>query len=141
MTSICLSPEVTYPRREAAANAAGILPGHLLVQTAAGVSVNGTADDVPVRAIFADINIGDAGDLDTAYVSGENVHYISAPSGSYVTGRVGASITLTKGAEVASAGDGTLKAPAAAGVGVIGYAQEAVATGAGESAFIAIEIL
>jgi hypothetical protein len=139
-SSICLSPNGQYLRREAAADAAGILPGHLLIETATGVAVNATADDVPVRALFADINIGDAGDVTTAYGNGENVHYVAATKGSYITAVLADSQTITKGAEIASASGGEVKAPAVAGTGVLGYATEAVTT-SGATAFIVIEIL
>ena len=72
--AICLSPEGQYLRREALADAAGILPGHLLIKTATGVAVNATADDVPVRALFANLSVGDAGDETRAYASGETVN-------------------------------------------------------------------
>ncbi len=98
-SSICLSPNGQYLRREKAADAAGVLPGHLLIETATGVAVNATADDVPVRALFADINIGDAGDISRAYTNGENVHYVSASKGSYVTAILADSQTIAVGAE------------------------------------------
>ena len=138
--AICLSPEGQYLRREALADAAGILPGHLLIKTATGVAVNATADDVPVRALFANLSVGDAGDETRAYASGETVNYVSASKGSYVKAILADGQTIAAGAELASNGDGTLKAPAAAGVGVLGYATEAVIT-SGSTAFIEIEIL
>ncbi len=138
--TICLSPNAQYIRNEAAADAAGILPGHLLIETSTGVAVNATADDVPVRALFADINIGDAGDISTAYASGENVHYISASKGAVVNAILADGQTIAVGAEIASAGSGEVKAPAAAGVGVLGYAKEAVTT-SGSTAFIKIQLL
>ena len=138
--TICLSPSGQYLRREAKADAAGILPGNLLVETATGVAVNGTADDVPVRALFADLSVGDAGDITRAYTLGETVNYVSASKGSYITAILADGQAIAKGAELASAGDGSVKAPAAAGVGVIGYATEAVTTSGGV-AFIEIEIL
>ena len=139
-SSICLSPNGQYLRREKAADAAGVLPGHLLIETATGVAVNATADDVPVRALFADINIGDAGDISRAYTIGENVHYVSASKGSYITAILADSQTIAVGAEIASATGGEVKAPAVAGTGVLGYATEAVTT-SGATAYIVIEIL
>lgn len=138
--AICLSPEGQYLRREALADAAGILPGHLLIETATGVAVNSTADDVPVRALFANLSVGDAGDETRAYASGETVNYVSASKGSYIKAILADGQTIAKGAELASNGDGTLKAPAVAGTGVLGYAAEAVTT-SGSTAFIEIEIL
>ena len=138
--AIFLSPMGQYLRREKLADAAGILPGHLLVETATGVAVNGTADDDPVRALFADISIGDAGDTSRAYSLGETVNYASASKGSYVSAILADGQTIAVGAELASNGDGTLKAPAVAGTGVIGYATEAVTT-SGSTASIKIEIL
>lgn len=142
--SICQSPNGQYLRREALADEAGILPGDLLIETATGVAVNGTADDVPVRALFADINIGDAGDISRAYTNGETVHYVSASKGSFVTARFDSGVTLALNAEVASAGDGTLKAPASAGTAVLGYVKEVVTAGAGSESgagYAVIELL
>jgi hypothetical protein len=138
--SICLSPNGQYIRNEASADAAGILPGHLLIETATGVAVNATADDVPVRALFADINIGDAGDITRPYTSGENVHYVSASKGVLVNAILADGETIAVGDEIASAGGGEVKAPASAGVGVLGYAKEAVTT-SGATAFITIQLL
>ncbi len=142
--SIFVSPNAPALRREAPAGAAGILPGDLLIQSGVDVVVNATAEDVPVRALFADINIGDAGDISTAYADNETVFFGSASKGSYVTARFGVGVTLAVGAEVASAGDGALKAPAVAGVGVLGFVQEVVTAGVGASSgagFGVIEIL
>ena len=142
--SVCLSPNGQYLRREGKAGAAGILLGDLLIETATGVAVNDTADDAPVRALFADINIGDAGDISRAYTLGETVHYVSASKGSYVTARFDSGVTLAVNAEVASAGDGTLKAPASAGTAVLGYVKEVVTAGVGSvsgDGFAVIEIL
>lgn len=141
--SICLSPAGQYIRKEGKAGAAGILPGHLLVETATGVTVNGTADAVALQALFADINIGDAGDITRAYTDGENVHYVAATKGTLITARVG-NLTLAIGDQVAAAADGTVKAPAAAGVGVIGYVKETVTSGTGAESgagFVKIQIL
>jgi hypothetical protein len=135
--SICLSPNGQYLRSEAKALAAGILPGHLIQRDSSGeVAVYATADGKPSVIRVADINIGDAGDITRAYTAGENVHYVELVPGDYVTLRVGASQTITVESELASAGDGTVKTPAAAGTGVLFIADEAVTTGAGESAFI-----
>lgn len=143
--SICLSPNGQYLRREALSGAAGILPGHLLIEDDSGeVVVNATADDVVLRKLFADINIGDAGDIARVYTDGENVHYVSAVSGDFVTARFAGGITLALNAQVASAGDGTLKAPAAPGVGVLGVVKEVVTAGVGAESgagFAVIELV
>ena len=130
-SAIFVSPNAPGLRDEALAGAAGILPGHLLVHSGADVIVNGTAEDAPVRAMFADISIGDAGNINRAYVDNETVNFGHAHKGAKVLARFGAGITLAVQAEVASAGDGTLKAPAVAGVGVLGYVQEVVTSGVG----------
>jgi len=130
-SAIFVSPNAPGLRSEALAGAAGILPGHLLIQSGVDVVVNATAEDAPVRAMFADISIGEAGNINRAYVDNETVHYGDAPKGSLVLARFGGGVTLTVGAEVASAGDGTLKAPAVAGIGVLGYVQEVVTSGVG----------
>lgn len=143
--SICLSPNGQYLRREALAGAAGILPGHLLTENASGeVVVNATADDPLARKLFADINIGDAGDITRAYTDGENVHYFTAVSGDYVMGRFGAGITLALNAQVVSAGDGTLKGAAVTNVAVVGIVKEVVTAGAGSESgagFAVIELV
>ncbi|MCK5614639.1 hypothetical protein KAR91_72915 [Candidatus Pacearchaeota archaeon] len=140
-SSIFVSPELPLLRREALAGAAGILPGHLLIQSGADVIVNATAEDVPVRALFADLSIGEAGDITRAYVDNETVNYGSASKGSFVTARFGGGITLAVNAEVASAGDGTLKAPAVAGTGVLGYVTEVVTSGAGATSGVGLAVI
>ena len=130
-STIFASPESLGFRREALAGAAGILPGHLIIQSGVDVVVNATADDVPVRALFADLSVGDAGSISRAYADNETVNYREAPKGAFVIGRFESGITLAAGVEVASAGDGTLKAPAVPGVGVLGYLQEVVTSGVG----------
>lgn len=132
-SAIFVSPNAPGLRAEALAGANGILPGHLLIQSGVDVVVNATAEDVPVRAMFADMSVGDAGNISRAYVDNETVNYGDAHSGALVTARFAGGITLAHGAEVASAGDGTLKAPAVAGVGVLGYVQEVVTAGVGAS--------
>lgn len=130
--SICLSPNGQYLRREAPANAAGILPGHYLKELSTGkAAVDTTADGVTLRRLFADINIGDAGDISRAYTLDENVHYFAAVPGGFVTARFESGITLALNSEVASVGDGTLKGPAAPGVGVVGIVKEVVTAGVG----------
>jgi len=143
-SAVFVSPSSPAVRSEALAGAAGILPGHLIIQSGVDVVVNATAEDVPVRAMFADISTGDSGTISTAYVDNETVHCGDAAMGSLVTARFAAGITLAHGAEVASAGDGTLKAPAIAGTGVLGYVQEVVTAGVGAtsgSGFGVIRIL
>jgi len=132
-SAIFVTPEQPGTRAEALAGAAGILPGDLLIQSGVDVVVNATAEDVPVAALFADISTGGAGRLDTAYLDNETVNYAAAQKGALVTARFAVGITLAHGAEVASAGDGSLKAPAVAGVGVLGYVQEVVTAGVGAS--------
>lgn len=142
-SAIFVSPNAPGIRGGALAGAAGILPGHLLIQSGVDVVVNATAEDVPVRAMFADIG-NDAGTISAAYLDNETVNYGDAHPGALVTARFAGGITLAHGAEVASAGGGTLKAPAVAGVGVLGYVQEVVTAGVGAksgSGFGVIRIL
>lgn len=126
---IVLSPEMaaSIPRFEALADAAQS-PGHLLERTTTGVKVNATADDVVPEILIADVSVGEAGDITRAYTTGETVHFVAPPPGTIVKMILSTSQTIAIGAQLASTGDGTVKAPAVANVGVVGYAVEAVTT-------------
>lgn len=126
---ILLSPEAPDYRTEALAGAAGILPGHLIEMSGEDFIVNNSVDAVNPDMLFADISVGDAGDITRAYVDNETVNGFAAPKGARVLARFAGGITLAKGAAVASAGDGTLKAGAT--TAIIGYVQEVVTAGAG----------
>lgn len=137
MNTICLSPEGRYLRREGLANAAGILPGHVLSRLATEkVEVHGTAEAKPPVIRIADLSVGDAGDITRAYTLGETVHYVTPSAGDSVLLRLGQNQVIAIEDELASAGDGTVKAPAVAGAGVVFIADEAVTTGAAEEKFI-----
>ena len=109
---------------ERLANAAGILPGHLVIEALGEVGVNVTADAL-AQKLFAQTNLSIAGDVDTAYADGETVSYGAYHAGQEVSAIVAAgAAAIADGAPVASAGDGTLKIGTAATA--IGYATEAV---------------
>lgn len=138
---ILLSPEGTYFHRENLAGAAGIRPGYLLqVNGSNEVVAHATADAQPSTALVADISIGDAGNISRVYTDGETVNSVVVSNGAKVTLVLSASQTIAKGAQLASAGNGQVKAPASAGVGVVAIADEAVTTGAGQTAFISATI-
>lgn len=109
---------------ERAANAAGILPGHLVVEALGKVGVNVTADAL-CQKLFAQTNKAVAGDVDLAYASGETVSYGAYHAGQPVSALVAAGAdAIIDGAPLASAGDGTLKLGTAATA--IAYATEAL---------------
>jgi hypothetical protein len=137
--TVILSPEASVIRNEGLADAAGILPGHMLEETATGVAVQSTADAVTESILLADISISDAGDISRVYASGEIVHYCAPQKGAEVVLILSTSQTIAKGAELAATGDGTVKAPAVAGVGVLFTAIEAVTTTAA-TAFIRAKV-
>jgi len=124
---------------ERLAAAAGIIPGHLVIEASGTVAVNATADAL-AQKLFAQTNLAVAGDIDTAYASGETVSYGAYHAGQEVNGIVAASAAaIADGAPVASAGDGTLKIGTAATA--IAYAMEAVDnSGGGSSVRIKIRI-
>jgi len=109
---------------ERLSNAAGILPGHLVIETGGLVGVNATADAL-AQKLFAQTKLSIAGDIDTAYASGETVSYGAYHAGQEVSALVAAGATaIPDGSPVASAGDGTLKVGTVATA--IGYATEAL---------------
>lgn len=117
---------------ERLAAAAGILPGHLVIEASGTVAVNATADALAPK-LFAQTNLATAGDIVTAYASGETVSYGAYHAGQEVNGivAVGAA-AIADGAPIASAGDGTLKVGTAATA--IAYATEAVDNSGGSVA-------
>ena len=127
MSSICLSPEGMYTRSEANASVAGILPGHI-VEVTTGLAFS-AADEPTASLAVADINIGDAGDIDTAYVLNENVHFVYPSKGSLVRFRKASGTAFAKGDQLAANSNGEVKAPAAANVGVKARVHEAAAVG------------
>ena len=118
---------------ERLAAAAGILPGHLVEEASGTVQVHGTAA-VNAQRLFAQTNLAIAGDIDTAYASGETVSYGAYHAGQEVNALVAASATaITDGAALESAGDGTVRIQTTAAAtadtardSVVGYAMEAV---------------
>jgi hypothetical protein len=92
-------------RKEADANGT-ITPGHLVVALTTGIVVHPNAAESAIAAFAVENDI--AGDeIDTDYVSGDNVLYEVLPPGSEVFALVGAVVTVDDYLE--SAGDGTLR--------------------------------
>ena len=117
---------------ERIAAAAGILPGHLVIEALGKVAVNATADAL-AQKLFAQKNIATAGDIDTAYADAETVSYGAYSSGQEVNAIVAAgAAAIADGAPLASAGDGTLKIGTVATA--IAYAMEAIDNSGGAAA-------
>ena len=94
---------------EDVAAAGGILPGHLVAEGASNVAVHAGAG-LNAQKLFAQKNIATAGDIDTAYLSGELVIYGAYHSGQEVRALLAASAAaIVRGDELESAGDGTLR--------------------------------
>lgn len=124
---------------ERLAGEAGILPGHLVEEASGNVQLNSTADAL-AQKLFALPNLGNAGDIDTAYENGETVSYGAFHAGQEVNALVAAAaLAIPDGSPVTSAGDGTVKIGTPADA--IGYAMEAVDNSGGASAVrIAIRV-
>lgn len=131
------SPYGTMIKKEHLLDSGTALPGYLLTRTATGVVANSTADS-NVDVLVADLSVSIAGAFDTEYNTTDNqiVNYKAPFIGEIVSLRVGASQKIAIGAELTSAGDGTVKIPASAGVGVSFKAETALTTGAGESGVV-----
>jgi len=94
---------------EDVAAAGGILPGHLVEEGAANVAVHAGAG-LNAQRLFAQKNLTVAGDIDTAYLSGELVSYGAYRSGQEVRALLAASATaIVRGDALESDGDGTLR--------------------------------
>jgi len=116
---------------ERLAAAAGILPGHLVAESSGTVAVQAVAGGA-AQKLFAQKNIAIAGDIDTAYASGETVCYGAYHAGQEVSALVAAAAAaIVDGDALEAAGDGTLKV-FAAGV-ILAYATEAVDNSGGAS--------
>ncbi len=116
---------------ERLANAAGIIPGHLVIEALGKVGVNSAADALAPK-LFAQTNLATAGDIDTAYANDETVSYGAYHAGQTVNAIVAAgAAAIADGAPIASAGDGTVKVGTAATA--IAHATEAVDNSAGAS--------
>lgn len=117
---------------------AATLPGLLVSESAAGLVIGA---DVGKNALVADMDNLKGLTVDDAWVINQNMVSIQPTSGVFLNVRLGASQTIAKGDPLKDSGndDGyvvsaTLPADAAA---VVCYADEAVATGAGDAgAFI-----
>lgn len=126
---------------ERLAGEAGILPGHLVEESAGNVVLHSTAAG-NAQKLFAQCNLATSGDIDTAYANGETVSYGAYHSGQEVNALVAAAATaIPDGAALESAGDGTLRVQTAAAAtsqasrdSVVAYAMEAVDNSGGGAA-------
>lgn len=113
--------------------AAGILPGHLVAESSGAIAVHGTAA-VNAQRLFAQTNKTTAGDIDTAYASGELVSYGAYHTGQEVNALLAAGAgAIVDGDALESAGDGTLRKVAVAAAtantardSIVAYAIESV---------------
>ena len=118
---------------EDVAAAAGILPGHLVAEGAANIAVHAGAG-LNAQKLFAQMNIAIAGDIDTAYLSGELVSYGAYKTGQEVRALLAASAAaIVRGDALESGGDGTLRVLTTDTAtddtqrdSIVGYALEAV---------------
>lgn len=125
---------------EGIAAAGGILPGHLLDEGASTVLVHAGAG-LNAQKLFAQNNIAVAGDIDTAYLSGETVSYGAYHSGQEVSALLAASAAaIVRGDALESDGDGTLRVLTTDTAtddtqrdAIVGYALEAVDNSGGGS--------
>lgn len=138
--AVFLSPYGTCIRKEAVGTGV-IKPAMLLDRSGVNVVPAAKTEAAYLQILAADLGTVNAGAIDTSYADSDVVNFKSPQRGELVRLYVGASTTLAVGDEVASKGAGAVGAPAAAGVGVIGYAQTAVTTGAGESGYVTVEII
>lgn len=97
--------------KEGTANAAGILPGHLLERMSTGnIRVHSTAGGMRPALLFARVEEYTGGGLDTAYASGDRIPMWSCRPGDEVYALVPAgAAAIAIGDMLESAGDGTLR--------------------------------
>jgi hypothetical protein len=133
---------------ERLATAAGILPGHLVEEALGKVKVHATAA-VNAQPLFAQTDLGVAGDIDEAYVINASVSYGAYQTGQEVNALLAAAATaVIDGAAMESAGDGTIRTATADAAtdtvqrdSIVGYAIEAVDnSGGGAVARIKIRV-
>lgn len=138
--AVFLSPHGTCIRKEAV-GAGAISPAMLLERDGETVKALTLTEGDVKQVLVADLGTTYAGALGTVYNDNDVVNFKAPFEGMLVRLYVGASTTIVVGDEIASKGAGAVGTPAAAGVGVIGYARTAVTTGAGESGYVTVEIL
>jgi hypothetical protein len=90
--------------------------------------------------MLADLSVSVAGAIGTEYNTTDNdrVNWRVPQSGELVKLHVAVSTTILEGAQLSSAGNGSVKTVAVANVGVIAYALEAVTTTAATDFILAI---
>lgn len=126
-----------------------ISPGHLVeLQSDGTVTVFNALQGTNAARMFALERDEVGGDINTAYASGDDIKVGSFSTGDRVHARIAASVTVTRGAFVEAAADGTVVTLAAAvatdateRAGVIGIARETVTAPGGAEAFLDIELL
>lgn len=124
-----------------------ILPGALIeLASATTVTPVATADKFHARMFAveaATAPLVNTPNINQAYASGDNVNYIYAQPGDLVYAIVGASQTVVVGSRLAAngtAGQLSVEATNVDGT-IVGIAEEAVSTGAGETARVRVRIV
>lgn len=115
---------------------AAILPGSLIeIITAAGATQGQLRHHATAAARTSILVANIAGyfgkGLSDAYAAGEGVEYFAPAPGNLFKMRLAASQTIVRGQLLESAGDGTLRAQAAAGIGLFEAEEAVTTTGAG----------
>ena len=138
VNNVFLSPTRTCIKHESNLTTGTAFPGMVLILTAGGVAANTTADAVAPLFAVADLSVSIAGAIGTEYNTTDNsrVNWQVPQSGELVHLFVGASTTIAENDQLGTAATGGVKKVAAANVGVIAYALEAVTTGAGATGFV-----
>lgn len=126
-------------RREFTAGGA-ITPGHLLIKSSATAVIAHNAANGANQRMFALENDLVGEDIDDAYASGENVQVGYFAPGEKVNALLAYGENVAAGAQLTSAGDGTLQAAAGSALDrIVGYAAEAVSNLTGGAA-VRIEV-
>lgn len=117
----------------------GIVPGMLLEITSANkVQVHSTAADVAVMPLYAIENTTLGKGIDDAYASGDTVYFVAPSKGDKINALMGTGINAAVGAEMESAGNGTVRLRTTGQL--LGIADEAVNNASGSNARLAITI-
>ncbi len=134
---VFLSPQGTQIKHESNLTTGTAYPGMILELTATGVASNTTADAAAPLFAVADLAVSTAGAIGTEYNTTDNdrVNWKVPQSGELINLYVAASTVIAVNAQLGTAAGGGVKTVAAADVGVIAYALEALTTTT-ESGFV-----
>lgn len=120
-----------------------ILPGHLVLKNSSGEWINHDTADSGGSYHIANINIFEQKTVTDALTVGQDSEAFTPQPGEEYNLVVAASQTVLLDSALASNGDGTVKLATTTGATpsvVIGYADEAVTTGVGETARVRVRI-